>query len=217
MGQAKKRGTKEERIAQAQARHNNKEQEHKQIMQPQLPYEVLEHLFSNLTTPSNINEQVEQFSKMLSDKKPIFLDCKPELWSRQSCCDMNVSEYIKVHGGRMICGYRIWYNEPLYIEGERHAVWTDGMSLKDVSFVDDGETRILFVPDDLGFNDAPGKIRHSFNEMYSDILKQYDALENNVHRLSSQEAWDRMPTYQQWLDGKRMPNMWIETRRKRDK
>lgn len=55
----------------------------------------------------------------LSAMSPIFLDCKPEAWSRQSCCEMNVARYIEDHGGRMICGYRIWYNEPLYIEAER--------------------------------------------------------------------------------------------------
>lgn len=71
---------------------------------------------------------------------------------------------MKDNGGEMLCGYRIWYNEPLYIEGERHAVWSDGESIRDVSFVDTGETTVLFVPDNYGFDDVPSKVRLAFNE-----------------------------------------------------
>ena len=182
---------------------------------PRTPQELMDHmvesdrLFKGLTTPSDINEQVASFVKMISSQPPVFLDCSPELWSRQSCCDANVLKYIEGNGGQLLCGYRIWYNEPLYIEAERHAVWTDGVTVRDVSFVDTGETRILFVPDDKGFDAAPLKIRHAFSEDDRTTVRRQEALEQQIigGHMSAEESWDTMPTYEQWLQGKRMPNI----------
>lgn len=219
MGQAKQRGSREERIAQAHARAEEapkfRTQGPAQATMPQSFAEVLQlkaradRLFAGLTTPTQINEQVEQFAQTLSDQPPMFLDCRPEPWSRQSCCDANVAKYIESHGGRMLCGYRIWYNEPLYIEGERHAVWTDGEEILDVSFVDTGETTILFLPDGYGFDDAPPKVRFAFDESDKETLAQFETVERAmpVSRLAPQAAWDTMLTYEQWLIGERMPNM----------
>ncbi|SOE97622.1 hypothetical protein SAMN05414139_10767 [Burkholderia sp. D7] len=161
MGQAKQRGSREGRIAQALGRA-----EAKAARRATLPVSLQEAreidarcgvLFDGITTPSSINDQVVRFARTLSAASPSYLDCRPEAWSRQSCCEMNVDRYIEDHGGRKVCGYRIWYNEPLYIEGERHVVWTDGGEVRDVSFVDTGETRILFVPDDKSFDEAPSE------------------------------------------------------------
>jgi hypothetical protein len=221
MGQAKRRGSREDRIAQAMARPPAAYQIPKQTIASRpkpvvgLSKERLSNLmqnadslFSKLTTPSDINAQVSFFSKLLSTEDPIFLECHPELWARQSCCDANVTKYIEYHGGRMLCGYRIWYNEPLYIEGERHAVWIDGEVIRDVSFVDSGETEILFVPDNKKFDDAPEKIRHAFDESAKKTIVQFEEMEKLVPigRLSPKEAWDTMLTYERWLAGDRMPN-----------
>jgi hypothetical protein len=167
-----------------------------------------DRLLEGITTPASINDQVLEFARTLSDKEPLYLDCQPEPWSRQSCCDANVLKYIETNGGRMLCGYRLWYKEPLYIEGERHAIWTDGNLIRDVSFVDTGETKILFVPDDRAFDAAPGKIRHVFDEADRATLATLEAMERAapMRRLSPKEAWDIMPSYEQWLGGRRMPN-----------
>jgi len=217
MGQAKRRGTKEERIAQAQKRKRDEQQT---VAKPVVSFpksqqeiEAIEGvLFSNLTTPLLVDEQVASFCRRLSGKEPVFMNCQPEMWSRQSCCEENVKHYIEMYGGSMVCGYRIWYNKPIYIEGERHVIWTNGIEWRDVSFVDTGETKILFVPDDLMFDDAPAKVRHSFDASYKLIVDVLDHGDRVVTRLTPEEAWNSMPTYEEWLAGRRAPNMWLEKR-----
>ncbi|MCA1600572.1 MAG: hypothetical protein LC776_02640, partial [Acidobacteria bacterium] len=78
---------------------------------------------SKLTVPTEINEDIEQFCKRISEVEPFFIDIEPELWSRQSSCNLNVKEYIRLNSGSMICGYKIWYHKPRYIEAKRHAMW----------------------------------------------------------------------------------------------
>lgn len=175
-------------------------------------------LFKNLTTPSAVTERVIEFCRIIGDQSPVFLDCEPEPWSRQSCCDSNVLEYMKSHGGEMLCGYRIWFNDPTCIEGERHAIWKGGDVIRDVSFVDTGETRTLFLPDDSGFeggfDEAPPKRRMAFSPHDKALLAEFEAIEAQVPsgRMSRDEAWRRMLTYEDWRSGKRMNNaVWEQT------
>ena len=218
MGQAKQRGSKDERIAQAQQRPDKEPDPHPAspaaMMKALMDSQRLNPLFDRLTTPENLDDRVMQFAKQLSDSAPIFLECEPELWSRQSCCDLNVKEYIREHGGRMLCGYRIWYAEPQYIEGERHAVWTDGETIRDVSFVDTGETQVVFVPDDRTFDDAPGKVRFAFEEADKKALAAHEKFFGAVpvEKMADDKAWNSYPSYESWLAGKRMPNMVLGTR-----
>ncbi len=175
----------------------------------------LDPLFNALTTPAGIDDNVMQFAKQLGGGTPVFLDCEPEPWSRQSCCDMNVKKYIETHGGYMLCGYRIWYAQPRYIESERHAVWTDGATIRDVSFVDTGEKRIVFVPDHQAFDGAPQKVRRAFEEKDKQALVVYESLMGSVTfaKMDDKEAWETFPTHQQWLEGKRMPNAFLSSPR----
>ena len=199
MGQAKLRGTKEERIANA-------------ILQdPMQMREWSRRLFDGITTPTTINAQVSDFVAMLKAAEhttgdPIFLDCQPESWARHGCCDLNVDKYIKANGGHPVCGYRIWYKAPTYIEGERHVVWSDGLQLRDVSFSIDGEKLILFVPDDKSFDDRPDKIRHAFNSADARVLLRYEAREQEQRQRlpprSSAKAWKNQISYAQWLQGR---------------
>jgi hypothetical protein len=218
LGEAKSRGTKEQRVAQAKESNKGAAKAGTKISANMKPAEMMrlmekaqraEMLFTGLTTPKKINEQVIQFAHHLNGKPPIFLDCQPELWSRQSCCDLNVSKYIELHGGKMVSGYRVWYNEPRYIEGERHAVWTDGDVIRDVSFVDTGETTTVFIPDDIGFDDARGKVRFAFEEADKAALADYEAIMNQMplSKMADAEAWATYTTYEEWLAGKRMPNI----------
>jgi len=102
----------------------------------------------DLTTPKSINDDISEFCKKINDsKKPFFIKIEPEDWCRQSCCDLNVKEYIKINSGNMVCGYKIWYSSPNYIEGERHAVWYKDGVYKDITFNSEGEKEILFIPD----------------------------------------------------------------------
>jgi hypothetical protein len=207
MGQAKQRGTKEERIAQAKLKPQNsvstRASSKEEVMRLAGVSKRLDPLIDALTTPTFIDEKVVQFASQLSDQSPQMLTCEPELWSRESCCDLNVQKYIKEHGGKMLCGYRIWYTAPRYIEGERHAVWTDGEKIRDVSFSASGETQTVFVPDDLGFDAAPGKVRHVFEEEDKAALVAHEKLADAMARLmpkpSASQSWNQARTYESWL------------------
>jgi hypothetical protein len=167
-------------------------------------------LFANLTTPLTVTAEVLQFTRVLNENSPIYLDCCPEPWSRQNCCEANVVRFIEAHGGKMLCGYRIWFNEPRYIEGERHAVWTDGKEVRDVSFVDTGEPRILFLPDQLAFEGAPKRVRFAFNDVDKKVLAQYEEIERilmPIQTMPAEQAWEVFPTYVQWQQGARVPNV----------
>lgn len=75
--------------------------------------------------------------------------------------------------------------------------------------VDTGENRTLFVPDDKSFDEAPLKVRFAFSEIDRAVLAGWEAVMHMVpiQRMSPEEAWNRMPTYEQWLAGSRMPNL----------
>ncbi|XQA71138.1 hypothetical protein ACM9XB_06520 [Xanthomonas sacchari] len=208
MGQAKNRGSREERIAQAVASGGDKKntQTSTKLRLPKSPAEAIEWhqrlaaLFRRLTTPREIDANVVAFASELSESPPIFVDGQPELWSRKDCCDLNVAKYIEAHGGSALCGYRIWYSEPDYIEGERHMVWTDGEAIRDVSFVVSGEETTVFVPDKLDFEKAPDKVRKGLTDDSRMLLAFHEMIEGMQPPItrSSEAAWETTQTYAQW-------------------
>ena len=170
-------------------------------------------LIKNLKTPDSLTDDVRKFCKTLSDQRPFYLSCEPEPWSRQSCCDTNVEEYIKIHGGTAMYGHRIWFNNPVYIEAESHAIWKDGNAVRDVSFVDSGDKRTLFVPAHSSFrgvfDELPEKIRHAFATRDLKLVRALNKMEASIPytQMSREEVWATMLTYEQWMAGSRMPNM----------
>lgn len=171
-------------------------------------------LLKSLSTPAALTPFIRKFCSSISDQQPIFLNCEPELWSRQSCCDRNVREYICIQGhGVPQYGYRIWCNRAsTYVEAESHVVWRDGETLRDVSFSTDGEAQTLFLPVYLGFSgvydDLKLKTREALFEPDKRALAIYEQFES-THRLvrwDDQLSWDIMTTWEEWLAGKRMPN-----------
>jgi hypothetical protein len=172
-------------------------------------------LIKNLTTPTQITPSISEFCKKLSPEEPIFLSCEPELWSRQSCCDLNVQEFIRLHGGSPVFGYRIWSAGTRYVEAERHAVWTDGSSIRDVSFVDTGESTTVFLPDEpssgAGFDDGPQKVRCAFDSEDKKLVGALNRFEPPIRRMEDAEAWARMLTFEDWKKGRRMPNLLVDT------
>ncbi|WP_122285217.1 hypothetical protein [Pseudomonas syringae group genomosp. 3] len=83
-----------------------------------------------------------------------------------------------------------------------------------MSFVDTGETQVVFVPDDLEFDDAPGKVRFAFGAADKEALAAYEQLIGavSVEKMADDKSWSSYPSYEFWLAGKRMPNMVLETR-----
>jgi hypothetical protein len=174
----------------------------------------INRLFKNLTTPETISNFIREFCHSLSDQEPFFIECQPESWSRQSCCDMNVDEYIRIQErGASLYGFRIWYSkQPVYVEAESHVIWRDGDELKDVSFCADGESRTLFVPVRSGFSgklDDLKKVRCALSGQDKRALAFFEDYESTVRReqFSRDLAWDVMPTWEKWQNGKRAPDV----------
>lgn len=51
-------------------------------------------MFNSLTTPHSTTEQIALFASKHGANTPVYLECQPELWSRQRLCNMNVEKYI---------------------------------------------------------------------------------------------------------------------------
>lgn len=166
---------------------------------------------TSLTTPEAIDQKVASFCRKLSNAAPVFVDVKPENWCRQSCCEMNVEKLIEQSGGKKVIGYKIWYKKNKYIEAERHVIYEYGDALRDLTFNTDGETKILFVPDShmtKGYEDRPMKIREGYSQRARILARQMDERDKRTVRMSNDESWQTMLTYEDWLAGERMPNMW---------
>ncbi|TDR46635.1 hypothetical protein DFR29_103170 [Tahibacter aquaticus] len=211
MGTNSKR-RREEKLRKKAKNNSNPNFRRSHALDAKLALTEFETLITNLTTPKSITEKVLEFSRTLSDQVPFYIDCQPEPWSRQNCCDRNVVEYAKIHGGEPVFGFRLWANGDIYIEAERHAIWKGNEELRDVSFVSSGETHVLFVPDSQnvtgGFDAAPQKIRYAFTPHRRQVIATINALESAapIGQMTSEESWRVMPTYAQWQNGKRMPN-----------
>jgi hypothetical protein len=169
-----------------------------------------------LTTPEQIDTKVKDFCKSISKVAPTYINVSPELWCRQSCCEMNVEKLIEQIGGEKVFGYKIWYMPKSYIEAERHVIHKLGDVYRDPTFNTDGEEKILFVPDGdqgLGYEGRRMKIRHGFTNQARRFVERVNLGEaiGNLQRLSNEESWQRMISYEDWLAGRRQPNMWVES------
>lgn len=166
-----------------------------------------------LTTPEKIDQRVASFSRRLSSLAPFYVNVEPELWSRQSTCDMNVQKLIEQIGGSQVTGYKIWYLKNKYIEAERHVIHVLSGVFRDPTFNSDGETIILFVPDKdpaTTYDARSMKVREGFTQRSRLFAQMKDQEEKFALRLSNQESWDRMLSYESWLAGERMANMWLQ-------
>lgn len=169
-----------------------------------------------LSTPSGITEDIIKFCRTISTSDPFFIECTPEPWSRQSCCEQNVEEYIALHGGESLFGYKIWAHLPYYIEAERHAIWKSGDTTKDVSFNTDGEESILFLPDEPSrqgsLDDNRPRYRWGNDANTRALIAHLDMSERNIQTMSKEQSWNTMLTYEQWRSGRRMSNVLLTSR-----
>jgi hypothetical protein len=116
-----------------------------------------------------------------------------------------------LHGGEMVCGYRIWFNDPSYIEAERHAIWHNAGVYKDVSFSADGEQKFLFVADQNNkqgsLEDNLPRIRWGKDYDTKRLIEIQQEMEGRLHicSMTDEQAWNTMPSYAEWQAGKRMP------------
>ena len=202
--------------AEKKIQNNLKNSQAKELSQVEIQ-NGLQKLFDplKLTTPKSINHDIKIFCKTISDFDPFFVHIEPEPWSRQSCCDLNIREYIKMNDGKIICGYKIWYNKPNYMEAERHAIWFKDGIYKDISFNSNGEENILFIPDILKkqntLEENKSRIRWGKDTKTKQLIKAQENMERMMpmQQMSNEESWNTMLTYEQWESGKRMSNIQI--------
>ena len=165
--------------------------------------------FEDLTTPESIDQHVASFCRSLSTENAIYIDVEPELWCKQSNCEMNVDKYIEQNRGEKVIGHKIWYIKRKYIEAERHVVYRKDVVYKDLTFNTDGETIILFVPDSkkITYDEKPLKTRMGLTQRAKLLAKQHDLQETSFRQMSQEDSWNAMPSYEDWLKGTRMPNL----------
>ncbi|RAT10781.1 MULTISPECIES: hypothetical protein [Lonsdalea] len=161
-----------------------------------------------LTTPESINQYVASFCRSLSAEDPVYIDVEPELWCKQSNCEMNVDKFIAQHGGEKIIGYKIWYIKRKFIEAERHIVYRKDGKFRDLTFNEDGEDKVLFVHDnkELSYNEKPLKIRIGLTQRARIFVKKKEEQDVYTQQLSQDDSWNIMITYEEWLAGKRKSN-----------
>ncbi|MFP1916009.1 hypothetical protein ACLEEZ_10710 [Lonsdalea quercina] len=161
-----------------------------------------------LTTPEEIDQHVASFCRTLSTENPVFIDVKPELWCKQSNCEMNVDKFIELQEGEKVIGYKIWYIKRKYIEAERHVVYRNNGQFRDLTFNRDGETKVLFIPDNgkFTYEDKPLIIRCGLTQGARIFAKECDKQYIHRQQLSPDDSWNRMISYEEWLSGKRMPD-----------
>ncbi|WP_419771419.1 MAG: hypothetical protein ACNI3C_06400 [Candidatus Marinarcus sp.] len=202
--------------AEKKIQNNLKNNQTKELTQIEIQ-NGLKKLFDplKLIAPKTINHDIKTFCKTISDFDPFFIHIEPEPWCRQSCCDLNIQEYIKLNGGQIVCGYKIWYNKPSYMEAERHAVWFSDGIYKDISFNADGEEDILFVPDVIEkqntLEENKSRIRWGKDSKTKQLIKAQNNFEKimPMQQMSNEESWNTMLTYEQWQNGQRMSNIQI--------
>lgn len=100
------------------------------------------------TTPPTISDPILRLCREISPShKPGYVTVAPEPDAKISECFGNVEAKVKAAGGSILYGWSIWMWPRVFIEAEHHAVWQNGDDLIDVTPHENGERRILFLPD----------------------------------------------------------------------
>lgn len=101
-------------------------------------------------TPVQITAEIERFCEEVAPgQKPVYVPVKPEKEAEVSRCHVNVEHHVKAHGGTPMYGWIIWQS-PALLHAEFHCNWlSSNGKLSDITPKVDGETQILFLPDQI--------------------------------------------------------------------
>ena len=98
------------------------------------------------TTPLKVNGDIRKFCERISRHKPVFVDYT-EYGCRPNWCHMNVGILVEKLGGQCLPGWLIWASSKM-IDAVHHSVWhSPDNTLVDPTPKEDGEQRVLFLPD----------------------------------------------------------------------
>lgn len=102
-----------------------------------------------INAPKTIHSEVSKFAEEVgTGTSPSFVLLKPEKVYIVSDCFGNVKKHVAKFGGAIRHGWAIWEIPKIFLEAEFHAIWESPLGeLIDVTPRDDGEVRVLFLPD----------------------------------------------------------------------
>jgi len=100
--------------------------------------------------PVQITAEIERFCEEVAPgQKPVYVRVKPENGAEFSGCHVNVEYHVKAFGGTPVYGWIIWQS-PALLHAEYHCNWlSSNGELSDITPKVDGETQILFLPDQI--------------------------------------------------------------------
>jgi hypothetical protein len=144
-----------------------------------------------LTTPLEITTEIRAACRSICDEEPEWVAVRPRIGSSIGECFANAERLVKYRGGSVITGWLIWHWPGVLIHAEHHGVWRsyDG-ELVDVTPHEDGETRILFLPDASAALRDKREISKLFPDPMNQLARRYCRL--RVERDSEAHPYRRM-------------------------
>jgi hypothetical protein len=108
------------------------------------------------TAPAQINDVVARFARIALKGVAQWIDVEPLAGSKETECFDNVDKAIGPNGGKAIMGWIVWEKPGMWLEAEHHAIWEQAdRTWRDVTPTVNGETRVVFVPDDEAVRTHP--------------------------------------------------------------
>lgn len=144
------------------------------------------------TTPRKITPAIEKLcAEINADEAPVFLPVKPDRDAILSECFHNVSQKIERDGGSMLYGWNLWEWSRVFVEAEHHAVWVKEDEIIDLTPKQNGERKVLFLPDPSRTYDFKSQkrlinIKRSLGQ-YASVeswIKASDDFQNAIERNS---------------------------------
>ena len=102
-----------------------------------------------ISPPKDLFPYVIEFTKFVSpNNNPFFIEITTNFGSVIKECVKNVENYIKLHRGEKVFGWKIWEWYGIMIEAEFHTVWrSPSGELQDITPEDQPFKRVLFLQD----------------------------------------------------------------------
>lgn len=108
----------------------------------------LAKLLPTNTTPSRITPEIQRFCGTVSSSAPRYVSVDAPTDAKFGECHLNVARYVDQQGGDALRGWAIWEIPGMLLQAEFHSIWISPTGAEvDVTPHEDGEDRILFLPD----------------------------------------------------------------------